>query len=379
MNMKKHLLILSFTNARRDPRLYRQALSLRHEYRVTVAALASPEIEGVDFIPIVHKPSRHVGEKLWRAGTLLCGFSGPFLNRFALQEPQKTASSHFDLVLVNDLEPLPLGFALARTSPVVFDAHEYYPDEYPDIFWKIFHKSHNTRLCKQYVPKLAGMTTVSPAMAKAYADHFRVMPDVVYSGPGFQELPVQPLEKDRIRMIYHGLAGPERRLEDTIAMMDLLDQRFTLDLMLLGEEGYLRSLRHASAGHPRIQWREPVPMPDICARTNQYDIGVFLIPQNLFNLRITIPNKFFEYIQARLAVAAVPAEGITGMVKEHELGVIADDFTPKALAAKLSALTVEDIIRFKRGADKAAAIYNAEESMKVLKGVLERALEKGKA
>jgi uncharacterized UPF0146 family protein len=89
-----------------------------------------------------------------------------------------------------------------------------------------------------------------------------------------------------------------------------------------------------------------------------------------------LPNKFFEFIQARLAIAIGPSPEMAAIVKEHDLGVVADDFTPQALAAKLNALTVDDIMHYKHNANKAAAIYNAEESMKVLKTVVQRVLSR---
>ena len=42
---------------------------------------------------------------------------------------------------------------------------------------------------------------------------------------------------------------------------------------------------------------------------------------------------------------------------------MAQDFTPQALASKLNALTMEDIMRFKQNAHKAAEELNAEVEM----------------
>jgi hypothetical protein len=53
------LLILSFTYARRNPRIFRQAFHLRKDYTVIVAALADSELEGMIFMPIRHQPAKH--------------------------------------------------------------------------------------------------------------------------------------------------------------------------------------------------------------------------------------------------------------------------------------------------------------------------------
>jgi len=225
-----------------------------------------------------------------------------------------------------------------------------------------------------YIPRCAAMTTVSPTMAAAYADNFQVRPEVIYSAPPFQELPVQFPNSDCIRLIYHGAANPDRRLEDMISMMDLLDERFTLDLMLIGKGKYLHDLRNASVRHPRIRWKDPVPMAEICEQTNQYDIGIFIMPPTTFNLQVTIPNKFFEFVQARLAVAVGPSEGMGRLTKEYGLGIVSADFTGAGMATKLNALTVDDIVQFKHNADVAARVLNAQSSMKIMSRLIEQIL-----
>ena len=55
-------------------------------------------------------------------------------------------------------------------------------------------------------------------------------------------------------------------------------------------------------------------------------------------------------------------------VQEYSLGVIAEDFSPKAMAKALNSLTKEKIHDYKAHANKAAKILNAQaEGEKVLK------------
>jgi len=375
----KKLLILSFTDAERDPRVFRQAALLRDEYAVTVAGLGDPGLEGVVFAPIVPRPAATILGRVWRAGNLLLGNSAPFLQRFALKQPEALHAQHYDAVIVNDAEPLPLGFSLAKGAPVIFDAHEYYPRQYEDLYWKIFAKPHLTRLCARYIPQCAAMITVCPGIAAAYNERFGLWPEVMFNAPFQRDSPVNPVAADRIRLIHHGGASSDRHLEVMLDMMRFTEARFTLDMMLVGPEDYIRSLQKRGEGLANINWRPPVPMPLLVEIINTYDIGIYSLAPTSFNTTYALPNKFFEFIQARLAIAIGPSPEMAAIVKEHDLGIVADDFTPRSLAAKLNALTPEDIMRFKRNADKAAAIYNAQESLKVLKKVLQGALEKGTA
>ena len=107
---------------------------------------------------------------------------------------------------------------------------------------------------------------------------------------------------------------------------------------------------------------------------NGYDIGVFLIPPVNFNYANTLPNKLFDFIQARLGIAIGPTPEMAAIVNEHQNGVVAENFDPKALADKLNALSQEDIIRFKKNSGAAAKVLNAEKNEVILHGIVEKIL-----
>jgi SpoVK/Ycf46/Vps4 family AAA+-type ATPase len=79
-----------------------------------------------------------------------------------------------------------------------------------------------------------------------------------------------------------------------------------------------------------------------------------------FNYENTLPNKLFDFIQARLGVAIGPTPEMAEIVKQYNIGVVADDFTAEGLAKRLNQLTKADIENFKRNASKAANDLNAE-------------------
>ena len=113
-------------------------------------------------------------------------------------------------------------------------------------------------------------------------------------------------------------------------------------------------------------------MPEICRRLNQYDVGIYLLPPVNFNHEHALPNKFFEFIQARLAVAIGPSPEMARIVNEYSLGVIAASFEPKALAAALDQLTDESIRAYKLAAGRAARELNYEAAGRVLLHEIER-------
>jgi hypothetical protein len=115
-------------------------------------------------------------------------------------------------------------------------------------------------------------------------------------------------------------------------------------------------------------------MQELPQHLNRYDIGVFLLPPTNFNYRYALPNKLFEFIQARLAVAIGPSPEMARLVRQYCCGVIADDFTPEALAASLNRLTGADIDRLKQASHAAAKELCFEKNAPILLKMVERVL-----
>jgi hypothetical protein len=170
------------------------------------------------------------------------------------------------------------------------------------------------------------------------------------------------------------MAEPQRRLEDTIDVMRGLDGRFMLDVVLVGNPGYQQKLRQHVAGDARIRFLPGVPMPELPAFGNAYDIGVYCLPPIHANQELALPNKFFEFVQARLAVAIGPSPEMARLARRHGFGIVADSFEPAALAERLAALTPGDVAALKARAHEAADVLNAERSRRTVVEVVERVL-----
>lgn len=360
----KHILIIAFSDAGRDPRVHRQISFLSVNFKISVIAFAAPNVTGVNFFPVTYCKAASYIQKFRRALSLLFGNGEAYAQRYVFEDNEAFSNKHFDLVICNDAEPLPLAFELAKGAPVLFEAHEFYPRQFEQALkWRVFFKKYLTRLCQIYIPRCAGVTTVCQGLAEEYKRVFGVLPLVVRSIPPAQDLAPQLPKADLVRLVHHGGANPARRIELMLELMNLLDERFTLDLMLVGEGQYYEKLRKLALLTPRVNWLEPVPMPEIASRINGYDLGIYILPPANFNSEYALPNKFFEFIQARLGIAIGPSSEMARLVQQYELGIVSDDFTPQSLAVKLNALTLENIVRFKQNAHRAAEELNAEVEM----------------
>jgi glycosyltransferase involved in cell wall biosynthesis len=229
------------------------------------------------------------------------------------------------------------------------------------------------------MPQAAAVMTVSRGIARQYESDLGVVPRVVLSTPAYEDLAphVPDTPPSEIQLIHHGAATRSRRLERFIELMDHLDDRFELNLMLIeSSTGYLRQLKRQAIRNERIRFLPPVPMRDIVRTINRFDVGLAYFEPSTFNLRHVMPNKFFEFIQARLAVAIGPSPEMAEIVSQHGLGLVASEFSPAALAASLNALTGEQLLHFKRNAHNVARRFSADTTRKTLVSIIDEVLRR---
>lgn len=358
------LLILLFGDVRRDPRVRRQLLALSPHHEITVASFGAG----------IGGPWTHVtlDERLASTGgftrvhsalRLLTGrYEAAYWSRPLVQHARAILERvQADAVLANDLETLPLALELAP-GRVLYDAHEYKPLEFEDrLRFRLFQRYY-WALWRHYVPKACRVTTVSPGLAAKFASDIGVEASVITNAAPYASVPAARRDQDAaIRLVHHGYAILSRRIERMIESVQRLDERFTLDLMLVDSTpGYLDHLRTLASGDARIRFRDPVEPDGIVAATTTYDVGLFLLEPANFNYRHALPNKLFEFVQARLAVAVGPSPDMAAFVREYGVGVVADDFTAAAMARALAGLTRAQVEEFRRASDRAAPVVAAE-------------------
>jgi hypothetical protein len=108
---------------------------------------------------------------------------------------------------------------------------------------------------------------------------------------------------------------------------------------------------------------------------NAFDIGLFLLRPTNFNYRFALPNKLFEFVQARLAIAVGPSPEMAAMVHQYGLGFVSDDFLPETLAHLIRNAGRGEILRFKQHSHDAARVLCAERARHTVLGLVSKLLE----
>lgn len=369
----QRILIVSFTDPKNDPRVFRQIDALADQYAITSCGYgtAPPRVaRHLEISPIARRASaRAIALALLK----LRRYEWYYWSHPRIRNAYSTLrDTGFDLVIANDLVTLPLALKIAGGAPVLFDAHEFAPLEYEDQWiWRFFLARYNHEMSRRYLPQAAKVVTVCESIAKRYANDYGVGAEVITNAAPLCQLPVRRTGEKRIRMIHHGAAIVSRQNERMIEMMAFLDERFTLDLILVpGDSRYIGRLKGMAQRDARIRFLDRVPMEQLVAVSSQYDVGLFLLPPTNFNYRMTLPNKFFEFIQARLAVAIGPSPEMARIVREFNCGIVAEDFLPHSLACALNRLRAADIDEMKLGSDRAARAHNAERNGENLRSLV---------
>lgn len=357
--MTNAILCISLTPLQRDARVLRQINLLASLGEVTTIGFgekpsgATHHIQVPDGLTTLPQTISGVGKLAFRMHRAV-----------EKQAPaQKWVLEHapagpWDLVVANDARVLDLAFALAGDSPVWADMHEWAPEERTHITsWRLLVAPFMTHLCRTYLPKASLVTTVSNGIVDLYREHFGVEAVLMTNAGPLKQIEPSPVQHDKIRCVHSGAAIHGRGLEQMIRVFNGLPEHFTLDLYLVsaGDGGaHLSALKALAAGNSRVVFHDPVAPHELPQTLAQYDVGVFWIPPTHTNARLTLPNKFFDYVQARLALAIGPSEEMVRELMTYRLGVVSRSFGDADITASMLELTPATVWQFKCASDRAA-------------------------
>ena len=374
----KQILCVSFSPIHADSRVLRQLEVLRQHGEVTTVGYGpAPEgvvrhievPEGASSLPETPLGVARLALHLHNAVEL----SAP--GEKAVRE-QVVASGPYDLVVANDARALPLAFAAKGDAPVLADMHEWAAEERATVFiWRLLVGPYMEHLCKKYLPRTAAVTSVSSGLAGLYGERYGVATEIVRNAADLRNLKPSPVDPKVIRLVHSGTADAERNIVELIEAVDRLGEGFSLDLYLLEVPGgHLNVIRKLAASAPRVTVHDPVPPETLPTVLNQYDLGVFLYPLKTLSHLYHLPNKFFDFVQARLGLVFSPAPEIDAHIAKYSLGLITADTTADGLVDALRNLTVDDVNRFKKAADKAARALSSEPDRAIQDALVTRLL-----
>lgn len=384
---KPTILVFKFSPLNRDPRVLKQIRALKDLGRVVTCGygeapeLADEHIRIPDSLGTWRTGPGRIPVTAFMLGTrqLKRFYWNSKRVQFVLDNVQ---SGSMDVVVANDAAALPLAVKLAPLRGIHADLHEYAPKqgEHSRV-WRVLFQPLMNWMCAPLV-QVDSTSTVAEGIAAEYARQFGISrPFVVPNATGYQAS-YRPTETSSpLRLIHIGAAGRGRRIEDSIKAVAAANKvrpgHAVLDIYLApGEPSYIKELSSlaVSVGEGAVRVLDPVKYDEIIPTMHTYDVGVFVCPPSTFNLDHALPNKFFEYMQARLALLIGPSKEMAPIVEKESNGVVATGFGVSEITDALLSLDAAKVDSFKKASDAVAKKYSAEKYLDRWVDAVERLL-----
>ncbi|MDT0156753.1 glycosyltransferase family 1 protein [Microbacterium sp. ARD32] len=354
MSGKPRLLIISFSVIERDARVLRQIRLFADDYEVTTLGHGEAPAGVARHIRV--PDGLRANDVNGRLITLR-QYTPAYWRTSAISWARKNLEpGGWDIVLANEADAVPLALRLKPRRGVHADLHEYHPrvkEELP--LWNRRIRPYVEHLCRRFVSRADSWTTVGEGIAAEYERMFGFRPEVVANAAPYQEREAEPASTP-LRLVHSGGAVRARHLELTVQAVRDSDLDATLDLYLTpNDPAHLQELKDLAAQSAgRVRVLDPVPYAQLADTIAAYDVGIHVLPPVNFNHLWALPNKLYDYVQARLAVVIGPSPEMARIVSEHGFGVVADGFETADLVRVLDALTPESVTRMKHAAAEAA-------------------------
>ena len=353
------VLIISFSNIAADARVLKQVRRLAGEYELHTVGYG-PTPEGV--AGHVRVPDEYPVWRYDRLAVMARRYTRAYWGNRAISfAADALAGTHWDAVLANDVDSVGLALSLEPAHGVHADLHEYAPRQKEDVTrWRLFVAPFIRWMCRTHVTKAASVTTVADGIAEGYAREFGIRAEVVTNAAPYAGLAPTAVGSP-IRLVHSGVALRDRQLHLMAEAAAETASDVTLDFYLTpNDPAYLQSLKDFAATTDRIRVHDPVPYARLVSTLNAYDVGVFVLPPLTYNYEYALPNKFFDFVQARLGVVIGPSPEMTRVLTQHGFGAVTAGFTTSDLREVLDRLDPTTVAEWKRAADASAAELSGE-------------------
>lgn len=276
-----------------------------------------------------------------------------------------------DLLIAIDLDTLWPNFLAAkiRSIPLIYDCHELFT-EVPELIHRPGPRGVWTAIEKRLLPRLKFAMTVSDSIADYYFEKYHVAFVTLrnvsrYSTREKSQVSVES-ENARMRIIYQGALNLGRGIELMIRSMVYLEG---VELLIAGTgdiENDLQELSTSLGLSDKVIFQGRIPVPELHRLTSSCKIGLSLEEDLGLSYRMSLPNKLFDYIQARILVICSDLPEMSGLVKKYKVGEVISKRHPKDLARQISTL-LKRADKFEADLDKAASeLCWEKEKMKLI-------------
>jgi len=245
-----------------------------------------------------------------------------------------------DIFLSNDLDTLIANYLASRLrrKELVYDSHEYYT-ETPELVNRKRVQNIWKRIESWIFPKLKIVYTVNDSIAGLFREKYNVKVSVIRNLPYRQDYRKEKsreelgLPKDKKIILLQGAGiNIQRGTEEVIEAMQYIENAI---FVIIGGGDVLHQLKQQVSDmklEDKVRFIPKMPFQHLYQYTVHADLALSLDKDTNINYKFSLPNKLFDYIQARVPVLVSKLPEIEKVVLKYKIGKVIDTHEPGMIA-----------------------------------------------
>lgn len=248
-----------------------------------------------------------------------------------------------DIIVSNDLDTLAACWLAAklRRKVLIFDSHELFT-EVPELVNRPFVKKIWRINEWLFMKGVNFCYTVSKPIQEYYQSHYNKDFLLVRNVGMFRFENDNKHSGGQKIIIYQGAVNTGRGLELMLETMLYLKEYV---LWVVGNGDILDELKQMAIRlkvEDKVVFVGRVPLDSLSKYTLNANLGISLEEDLGLNYRYALPNKLFDYIQARIPVVVSDLPEMKNLVEEYQIGKVLDKRDPQKLSLLIQKLIEEE-------------------------------------
>jgi glycosyltransferase involved in cell wall biosynthesis len=270
-----------------------------------------------------------------------------------------------NLLVSNDLDTLLANHMASwlRRLPLVHDCHEYFRGV-PELNGRTGTVRCWKKIEDHIFPKLRSVYTVNASIAEIYRKEYGIEVHVIRNVPVRKTNIIAKnkvdvgIPSDHKIILYQGALNIDRGLEEAIRAMKFVREKACLLIIGTGDiTDQLKILSAKEGVSNKVIFTGPIALEDLHEYTLMAELGLSIEKDVSLNYHYCLPNKFLDYIQARVPVLVSPLPEMKAIVEKYGIGEFIENHDPQILATKFDSMLNQDekLSVFRANLQKAAA------------------------